>query len=194
MNNFGLIVTINGFNKSFYNYNKTFICNNLNDAKNKLVNYLALELNKLNIDYPLNFEDLDRYWFNDEYVKAQIFSYQLFNNSNWSEPWDYQDLYDEILEIMNNYEIEHVPDFTKLFSENDESIIDKPNNIKLNKQDDDEITEQDEIKEKDKIKEHDEIIIANITDNDIDEEKYTSLLSNEEKKFLNIMKKTISKS
>ena len=127
MNKLGLIININGYNNKFFNFEKTFICNDLNHAHLILLNYLSSNLNILNIDYPLNFDELDYYWFDGNNIDAKIFSYKIFDNTKWIEPWDYDELYSEILEIMNKQEIDEAPDFSKLYSENEDN--DNDNNI-----------------------------------------------------------------
>ena len=136
MNKLGLIININGYNNKFFNFEKTFICNDLNHARLILLNYLSSNLNILNIDYPLNFDELDYYWFDGNHIDAKIFSYKIFDNTKWIEPWDYDELYSEILEIMNKQEIETAPDFSKLYSENDDNDNDNDNNNNINNNND----------------------------------------------------------
>ena len=128
MNKLGLIININGYDKKFFNFEKTFICNNLDHARTILLNYLAANLNILNINYPLNFDELDYYWFDGNNVDAPIFSYKIFDNSKWLEPWDNDEIYSELLVIMNNQEIENAPDFSKIYAEDDDDDDDNNNN------------------------------------------------------------------
>ena len=141
MNKLGLIININGFSKKFFNFEKTFICNDLHQAKTILLNYLSSNLNILNIDYPLNLNELEYYWFDGNHVDASIFSYKIFDNTKWIEPWDKDEIYSELLEIMNKQEIENAPDFSKVFLENDDDNIDN-DNINVNN-DDKKLTKND---------------------------------------------------
>ena len=51
-----------------------------------------------------------------------FFRYKIFSNDIWSEPWDYDDLYDEILVKLEEYEIANVPDFSKMYGEPDPDV------------------------------------------------------------------------
>jgi len=146
MSKLGLIININGFSKKFFNFEKTFICNDLEHAHKILLNYLSSNLNILNIDYPLNLNELDYYWFDGNHVDANIFSYKIFDNNQWIEPWDKDDIYSELLDIMNKQEIENAPDFSKVFLENndDNDDNDNDNNYDKPKENDDKPEKNDD--------------------------------------------------
>jgi hypothetical protein len=131
MTNYGLIVIINKYDNYFETIKETFVCTNLDDCKEKLINYLALEFNKLTIDFPLELNDFEYIWFKHNYTKSNVFSYTIFNSEiiKWEEPWELQDLYYEVIEKIHEIEIADGIDFTKLYAE---SNLDDEDNVKDN--------------------------------------------------------------
>ena len=119
MENIGLIVIINKFNKYFESQTFTFMSDTLITAKSNLINLIVENLKNINIDFPDKLIDFEYEWFNHQYVNCNVFSYKILMNNTWSEPWDYDDLYDDILIKLEAYEIQTVPDFTQLYSEPD---------------------------------------------------------------------------
>jgi hypothetical protein len=71
----------------------------------------------LNIDFPLELTEFENIWFNQTYVSADAFTYKIFQNNAWSEPWSQQDIYDDVLEIMLAHEVANPPDFAKIYGE-----------------------------------------------------------------------------
>jgi hypothetical protein len=95
----GLVVNI--INKTNI-LEKTFSINNLDDAKNELINYLATEFNKLHIDFPAQLIQFEYIWCEHQSMDHidNIFYYNLFDGSNgtWHKPWEYEEIYNDILE------------------------------------------------------------------------------------------------
>ena len=97
---------------------KTFSISNVDEAKIKLVNYLANEFNILYIDFPLKLSDFEYIWSENHKMENldTIFNYNLFDSSDnlWKKPWDNDEIYNDILdniillEVNNNkdYELE----------------------------------------------------------------------------------------
>jgi len=127
MNKIGLIITINKFNNWFETIQTTFVSNTIDDAKNDLIEFLASHFKNLNIDYPLDLNDFEYLWFKQQYVNANSFYYKLFIDGIWSEPWDNQDIYSDVMDKIFEQETENPPDFTNLYGEPDpdENINDK---------------------------------------------------------------------
>lgn len=116
MSKIGLIVIINKYSTYFKNTIKTFECSSLDETKTKLIEYLAEELNKEEIDFPIELDDLRFKWFNESYVDCDIFSYKVFDNI-FTEPWELQDIYSEVYDLMFNKECEKEIDYASLYNE-----------------------------------------------------------------------------
>lgn len=105
MNNIGLYLNITKF-KSFYETIPYFlIVPTIEIAKQEILKILSTYFKVLNIDYPLEFHEFEFIWFNQQYINVSAFSYKLFINNKWEEPWELQELYNDILEIMHDEEI-----------------------------------------------------------------------------------------
>jgi len=85
----------------------TFICNSLDECKNKLIINLKNNIYK-NIDYPLDVDDfVTNYWYNDKSMDNDFFDYQIFLNNEWIMPWTIQELYDIVINIINQVDIQN---------------------------------------------------------------------------------------
>jgi len=102
----GLIVTINEYKNHFKSYNKTFVCDTIENAKTELITCIASIFNILDVDFPQDVYDFERIWYDNKYVLAKIYDYKLFVNNKWETPWEYEELYydiiDEIIKINSN--------------------------------------------------------------------------------------------
>lgn len=127
MNNIGLVITINKFKQYFETSQSTLICESIDEAKYKLIDYLAKEFNNLNIDYPFDFSDFEYNWFGQQYVNTNAFYYTLFIDGAWHEPWEHQDIYSEVLDKMQTIEEANPPNFDEIYGEPnpDEDTVDK---------------------------------------------------------------------
>ena len=84
----------------------TFNCSSLEDCKNKLIVNLKNLINK-KIDYPEDIDDFATlFWYNENYMNNDFFEYQIFYENNWTKPWSLQELYDTVLEIINQVDIQ----------------------------------------------------------------------------------------
>jgi hypothetical protein len=144
MSKIGLIVIINkynNFNKYFQNIIKTFELSSLDETRTKLVEYLAEELNKEEIDFPIELDDLRFKWFNETYTDCDIFNYKVYDN-NFTEPWDLQDIYSDVYDLMFNKECDKEIDYASLYGEdklteeNEKNYIESENNLFENIPDD----------------------------------------------------------
>ena len=122
MSSIGLTITINKYTNYFETKQYYVICDTLFSTKEKLLELLTEHINKINIDYPLMLEDFDYEWFGQQYVKSNSFSYKIFMNDEWNEPWELQDIYDEILERIVKQEIQNAPDFTEEITLNKDTV------------------------------------------------------------------------
>lgn len=119
MDKIGLIVTVNKFKHHFETNQTTWSCESIDDAKNKLVEFLAKELSSLNIDYPFDLSDFEYIWFDKQYVNTNVFYYKLFMEGQWREPWDHQDIYSDVLDKMLEHEQSNPPIFDEIYGEPD---------------------------------------------------------------------------
>ena len=117
MNKIGLIVDINKFNHYFETSNATFICDTIDEAKDKMIEYLVTYMGSLNIDYPMDLHDFEYIWFNQNYVKTNAFTYFIFNGTKWYQPWDLQEIYEEFLDKMIAKDSLNPPDFDTIYGE-----------------------------------------------------------------------------
>ena len=121
MDKIGLIVTINKFvnysgQKCFKTKTVTTMCKTLEEAHDELVTYLCSQFKDLNIDFPIDINEFEFMWFDREYVETHAFKYKVFNNG-WSEPWEMEDIYSDVMDRMFQTEVENPPDFSQLYGE-----------------------------------------------------------------------------
>jgi hypothetical protein len=88
---------------------KNYVINTLDEAHEEIIKYLAIEFNKLHINYPDNFNDFECEWFNYysmDYID-NVFIYTIFDSTSntFIKPFENQLLYDDIL--MKIEEIEN---------------------------------------------------------------------------------------
>lgn len=114
-----IIININKFNKYFDYETHTFVCNDLNECYEKLINTLVSVFINTDIDYPDDLIDFDYLWFNRQYVKIPSFYYKIFSNNIWDNPWENQEIYSDILDKINQIETSNPPNFSKLYGEPD---------------------------------------------------------------------------
>jgi hypothetical protein len=85
---FGLIINIVTKNNIL---EKTFNVNSLEESKIELINFLATEFNKLNIDFPISLDDFEYIWcdYQSMDMRNNIFNYNIFDsfNNKWIKTW-----------------------------------------------------------------------------------------------------------
>lgn len=117
MNKIGLIINISKYNNYFETSNTTFLCDTIDEAKGKMIEYLVTQMGSLNIDYPMDLHDFEYIWFKQTYVNTNAFTYFIFNDTKWHQPWDLQDIYDEFLDKMIEKDSLNPPDFDTIYGE-----------------------------------------------------------------------------
>ena len=117
MNSIGLVVNIFKINHNFDTSNATFVCESLDDSKDKLINYLISQLGNLNIDYPMDLTEFENIWFKQNYVNTNAFNYFIFQDGKWIQPWELNEIYDEFLDKMIEQESSNPPDFETIYGE-----------------------------------------------------------------------------
>lgn len=125
MSKIALSLTVNKFISHFESISYYLTFDTLENVKTEIINILVTHYKKLHINYPHNLVDFEYEIFNQQYVKADTFNYKIYYNDKWEEPWENQDLYDEVIEKIINEEIENPPDFSEIYGEPDpdENII-----------------------------------------------------------------------
>jgi hypothetical protein len=126
MNKIGLIITINKFKRYFETQQTTLVCETIEEAREKLLEYLSKELECLNIDYPLDLTDFEHYWFGQQYINTNAFYYKLFMEGSWHEPWDQQEIYSDVLDRIEKNDLLDPPVFDEIYGEPnpDEDTVD----------------------------------------------------------------------
>lgn len=85
----------------------TFTFNTLEECKNKLIISLKNLILK-EIDYPDDVDDfITNYWYNENSMDNEFFDYKLFIDNNWSKPWTLQELYEIVINIINQVDIQN---------------------------------------------------------------------------------------
>ena len=127
MNQIGLSLTINKFTTYFESIPHFLMFDTLENARIELINILVTHYKKLHINYPPVLVDFEYELFSQNYVKADAFVYKIFNNDRWDEPWETQDIYDDVIEKIIKEESDNPPEFSEIYGEPDpdENIINK---------------------------------------------------------------------
>ena len=127
MNKIGLSLTINKYSTYFESITHFLLFDTLDNTRLELINILTTHYKKLNINYPLLLNDFEYENFSQNYVKADTFIYKIFQDNKWDEPWDIQDIYEDVIEKIVNEDSENPPDFSEIYGEPnpDENKIDK---------------------------------------------------------------------
>jgi hypothetical protein len=111
-----LIITINKYDVCFSSETLTFTCDSITNAYNKLIITLVKYFN-IDIDFPDELSEFEYLWFDKQYTKLSMFTYNIYSDNMWNIPWDYQYIYNDILEKINELEIKDAPDFSELYGE-----------------------------------------------------------------------------
>ncbi len=117
MNKIGLVLTINKYSTYFETNTVYNFYDSLEIAKQSLIDIIFSNFKQITIDYPSDLIDFEYLWFKEQYVKTNAFVYQIYYNDTWSEPWDSQDIYEDVLEKIQDYENKNIPDFSKIYGE-----------------------------------------------------------------------------
>lgn len=125
MNKLGLIVTINKYKNYFSSVQSYIVCDDMNEVRLELIKYLTSHFSLLNIDFPISYDDFENIWFNQTYVNADVFSYKIFSNNDWVSPWSLEEIYDDVLEAMLIHENKNPPDFSELYGEPTQDVIEE---------------------------------------------------------------------
>lgn len=85
----------------------TFNCESLEECKGKLITNIKNKISK-NIDYPQNLDDFATlFWYDENYMDNEIFDYKIFHNNEWVQPWELQELYEEITQIIYQVDLQN---------------------------------------------------------------------------------------
>ena len=80
--------------------------NSLENVLHNIVVCIKKEID-MKIDYPSDIDEFSNlYWF-DTHDNFELFSYHIFNNSMWSSPWTQQEIYENILQLINELDIQN---------------------------------------------------------------------------------------
>jgi len=85
----------------------TFICKTLDECENKLIVNIKNNINA-NIDYPVDIDDYSAlFWNNESSMDNNFFDYQIFYEDKWIKPWELQEIYEKVLEIIHQVDIQN---------------------------------------------------------------------------------------
>jgi len=85
----------------------TFVCKSLDECENKLIVNLKNNINS-NIDFPVDVDDYSTLFWNNEYsMDNNFFDYQIFYKDKWIKPWELQDIYEKVINIIHNVDIQN---------------------------------------------------------------------------------------
>ena len=100
LSKYGLVININKYNSYCEIKHTTYICNSIDDCKNKLIDLLVLEFNNLHIDFPLDILDFEYIFLKQNYINTNVFNYMIFFDNEWIHPWEHQDIYTDVLDKL----------------------------------------------------------------------------------------------
>jgi hypothetical protein len=85
----------------------TFNCSSIDECQNKLIVILKNIINK-QIDFPSDVDDfVTNYWYNENAMNNDFFDYNLFMDNKWMKPWTLQELYEIVINIINQVDIQN---------------------------------------------------------------------------------------
>lgn len=127
MSKIALSLTVNKFINHFESIPYFLTFDSLEDTRNEIVNILVTHFKKLNINYPHELIEFEYELFSQQYVKTDAFTYKIYQNEKWEEPWETQDIYDDVIEKIIYEDSKDPPDFSEMYGEPDpdENIINK---------------------------------------------------------------------
>jgi hypothetical protein len=99
---------------------KTFYPKDLENCRDILTNYIVTIINTtINfLDFPNDVYEFENIWFDYNYVNSTFYTYKIDDVE--SELWDYQEIYDEVLEKLLELEYKFAPKFDDLYQEQEE--------------------------------------------------------------------------
>jgi hypothetical protein len=117
MNKLGLIVIITKHNEVIH---KTYSVDSIDSAKTELIKCLFEQFQYINIDFPYDYQKFEYLWFGDNYMKTDVFTYQIFSNNEWiKQPWDLEDIYSDIIDKIHQFDIDNCDKYTNIYEDND---------------------------------------------------------------------------
>lgn len=115
--------------------------NKLEDVLKWVCTTLAKSFNKLQIDFPQDYEEFQLSWFKSQYFKGDVFTYFLHNGNKFIEPWERQDIYEIVLDFMQKVDEEYIEEIDEIETEiNEEELLKKEE-----KEEDDEVRKLENI-------------------------------------------------
>ena len=77
----------------------------LEDIRKKIVYVLQEEFQPYH-DIPQNYDEfISKCWYLNYSADVEPFEYKLFHNDKWSQPWDAEDLYDQVYDVLHKLEL-----------------------------------------------------------------------------------------
>jgi hypothetical protein len=85
---------------------KTLTGTDLNNCLNKIIIELKPHFD-MKVDYPLDYDEFISIYC--IYIKNNIdniFDYKIYNDNEWIKPWEEQEIYEKIVELINTQDIQ----------------------------------------------------------------------------------------
>lgn len=100
----------------------SFVCKSLEECENKLIINLKNNI-YANIDYPTDIDDYSTlFWYNDHSMDNHFFDYQIFYEDKWIKPWELQDIYEKVINIIHIVDIQNsIYDSNNYYDNDDEN-------------------------------------------------------------------------
>jgi len=97
----GLSITFIKYNNHFKILNEYLVCDNIEEAREKLIDYFIKQIKDINIDFPLEFDDFEYIWLDNNYIDGNMINYKIFIKNEWIEPWELQEIYSDVLNKLD---------------------------------------------------------------------------------------------
>jgi hypothetical protein len=95
-----------------------FVCKTVDECYNKLIINIKNRID-MKIDYPYDLDEFSNiYWYKYYSMDNDIFDYNIFIDNEWKKPWSNQELYESVINILHNLDIQNA-----ILSKEEEEII-----------------------------------------------------------------------
>ena len=86
-----------------------FMFNTLDECLNKIIITVKNHINNKNV-FPNDLEEFTNiHWYEDNIINNNIFDYNIYIDSDneWKQPWTLQEIYQDVIEIINQIDIQN---------------------------------------------------------------------------------------
>lgn len=86
-----------------------FMFNTLDECLNKIIITVKNHINKKNV-FPNDLEEFTNiHWYEDNILNNNVFDYSIYidTDNEWKQPWTLQEIYENVIEIINQIDIQN---------------------------------------------------------------------------------------